>query len=190
MGIYEKISILNSKKPFPKYTQNSFEEDFKLRFIYHSINIEGNTLSLMETKVILEGITVNNHSLEEHLMVTRLERVYDYRVNTQKNGKAFNFKGLCTLTEITDIGYIEEVYSILDKVNCGDKLSWKGILDLCIKIHDRLIEMNGYLARFIVNYVLIGFGYLPIIIKDYEGSLEGVIENSENEMIDLYLELV
>ena len=190
MGIYEKISILNSKKPFPKYTQNSLEEDFKLRFIYHSINIEGNNLSLLETKVILEGITVNNHSLEEHLMVTRLERVYDYRVNTQKNGKAFNFKELCILTEITDRGYIEEVYSILDKVNFGYKLSWKGILDLCIKIHDRLIEMNGFLARLIVNYVLIGFGYLPIIIKDYGSSLERIIEDSENEMIDLYLELV
>ena len=190
MGIDEKISFLNGKKPFPKYTQNSLEEDFKLRFIYHSINIEGNTLSLMETKVILEGIAVSNHSLEEHLMVTRLERGYDYIVNTQKNGEAFNFKELCTLTEITDIGYIEEVYSILDKVNFGDKLIWKGILDLCIKIHDRLIEINGYLARLIVNYILIEFGYLPVIIKDYEGNLESIIENSENEMIDLYLELV
>ena len=190
MGIDEKINILNNKKPFPKYTQNSLEEDFKLRFIYHSINIEGSTLNLLETKVILEGIAVNNHSLEEHLMVTRLERVYEYIINTQKNGEPFNSKELCTLTEITDIGYIEEVYSILDKVNFGDKLSWKGILDLCIKIHDRLIEINGYLARLIVNYILIEFGYLPVIIKDYEGSLEGVIENSENEMIDLYLELV
>lgn len=75
-------------------------------------------------------------------------------------------------------------------MNFGYKLSWKGILDLCIKIHDRLIEMNGYLARLIVNYVLIGFGYLPIIIKDYGSSLERIIEDSENEMIDLYLELV
>ena len=32
MGIDEKINILNNKKPFPKYTQNSLEEDFKLRF--------------------------------------------------------------------------------------------------------------------------------------------------------------
>ncbi len=65
-------------------------------------------------------------------------------------------------------------------MNFGYKLSWKGILDLCIKIHDRLI----------VNYILIGFGYLPIIIKDYGSSLERIIEDSENEMIHLYLELV
>ena len=103
MEIDERITILNSKKPFPKYTQNSLAEDFKLRFIYHSINIEGSTLNLLETKVILEGITVNNHSLEEHLMVTRLERVYEYIINTQKNGEPFNSKELCTLTEITDM---------------------------------------------------------------------------------------
>ncbi len=41
-----------------------------------------------------------------------------------------------------------------------------------------------------VNYALQVFGYLPIIIKDYEGSLEIIVENSENEMIDLYLELL
>ncbi len=68
MEIDERITILNSKKTFPKYTQNSLAEDFKLRFIYHSINIEGSTLNLLETKVILEGITVNNHSLEEPLI--------------------------------------------------------------------------------------------------------------------------
>ena len=73
MELDERITILNSKKPFPKYTQNSLEEDFKLRFIYHSINIEGSNLSLLETKVILEGITVSNHSLNEHLVVARLE---------------------------------------------------------------------------------------------------------------------
>lgn len=190
MGIDEKINILNNKKPFPKYTQNSLEEDFKLRFIYHSINIEGSKLSLLETKVILEGITVSNHSLNEHLMVAKLEKVYDYMVNSKKNEKAFNFKGLCTLAEITNIDQIEEVYRLLKKVDFEDKLNWNEVLDLCVESHDKLIGINGYLARLMVNYALQVFGYLPIIIKDYEGSLEIIVENSENEMIDLYLELV
>lgn len=190
MEIDERISTLNSKKPFPKYTQNSLEEDFKLRFIYHSINIEGNTLSLLETKVILEGIAVNNHSLEEHLMVAKLEKVYTYIVNAQKNGKAFNFKRLCTLSEITNIDQIEEVYRLLEKVDFEDKLNWNEILNLCVKIYDKLIGINGNLARLIVNYILQGFGFLPVIIKEYEGSLEIIMENSENEMIDLYLELI
>ncbi len=190
MEIDERISILNGKKPFPKYTQNSLEEDFKLRFIYHSNNIEGNTLSLMETKVILEGIAASNHTLEEHLMVTRLERVYDYIVNAQKNGKAFNFKELCTLTEITNINQIEEAYRLLEKVDFGDKLNWNEVLDSCVKIHNRLIEINGCLARLITNYILVEFGYLPVIIKDNEGSLERILENSENEMINLYLSLL
>lgn len=190
MGIGEKISILNNKKPFPKYTQNSLEEDFKLRFIYHSINIEGSKLSLLETKVILEGITVSNHSLNEHLMVVKLGKVYDYIVNAQKNEKAFNFKGLCTLAEITNINPMEEVYSILEKIDFEDKLNWNEVLDLCVEIHDKLIGINGYLARLIVNYILVGFDYLPVIIKNYNRNLESIIEDSENEMIDLYLELI
>lgn len=190
MGIGDKISILNNKKPFPKYTQNSLEEDFKLRFIYHSINIEGNTLSLMETKVILEGIAVNNHSIEEHLMVANLEKGYDYIVNIKKGGKALDSKVLCTLAEIENREWIEEVDRLLEKIDFEDKLNWNEVLDLCVEIHDKLIGINGYLARLIVNCTLQGFGFLPVIIKNYVGSLESIIEDSENEMIDLYLKLI
>lgn len=190
MGIDDKISILNNKKPFPKYTQSSLEEDFKLRFIYHSINIEGNTLSLLETKVILEGIAVNNHSIEEHLMVANLERVYDYIVNIQKDGKALDSKDLCTLAEIENRGWIEEVDRLLEKVDFVDELNWNEVLNLCVKIHNKLIDINGGLARLIVNYILVRFDYLPVIIKNYDRNLESIIENSENEIIDLYLELL
>ena len=80
--------------------------------------------------------------------------------------------------------------NILEKIDFEDKLNWNEVLDLCVEIHDKLIGINGYLARLIVNYILVGFDYLPVIIKNYEGSLESIIENSENEMIDLYLELI
>ncbi len=190
MGIDEKISFLNGKKPFPKYTQSSLEEDFKLKFIYYSNKIEGSTLSLMETKVILEGITVENHSLDEHVLVKKLERVYDYMVSTQKNEKTLNFKELCTLAEIENRGYIGKVCKLLEKVDFEDKLNWNEGLDLAIRIHNKLLVINGHLARLSINYILVGFGYLPVIIEEYDGNLESTIENSENKMIDFYLELV
>jgi len=40
-----------------------------LRWIYHSNAIEGNTLTLLETKVVLEGITVGGKVLREHFEV-------------------------------------------------------------------------------------------------------------------------
>ena len=44
------------------------KEDFLIRNTYHSNAIEGNTLSIYETKVILEdGITVGGKSMREHL---------------------------------------------------------------------------------------------------------------------------
>lgn len=51
------------------YSKKSFEEDFKLRYTYESNAIEGNTLTLMETKVVLEGVGVGGKSLREHYEV-------------------------------------------------------------------------------------------------------------------------
>ncbi len=190
MGIDEKISFLNGKKPFPKYTQSSLEEDFKLRFIYYSNKIEGSTFGLIETKIILEGITVKNHSLGEHVIVKNLERVYDYMAIVQKNEKTLNFKELCTVAEIENSDYIAEVYRLLDKVDFEAKFNWNEVLDLAVRFHDKLVRINGYLARFSLNYILVGFGYLPVIVEEYNGNLESTIENSENKMINLYLELI
>lgn len=41
-------------------------DELVLRWTYHSSAIEGNTLTLMETKVVLEGITVGGKLLREH----------------------------------------------------------------------------------------------------------------------------
>jgi Fic family protein len=45
---------------------NNLREDLILRWTYHSNAIEGNTLSLQETKVVLEGITIGGKLLREH----------------------------------------------------------------------------------------------------------------------------
>jgi Fic family protein len=41
-----------------------------LEWTYHSNAIEGNTLTLRKTKVVLEGITVGGKTLREHVDVT------------------------------------------------------------------------------------------------------------------------
>ncbi|CAM5181602.1 hypothetical protein OURE66S_00678 [Oligella ureolytica] len=46
----------------------SLLNDLRLRYIYHTNAIEGNSLSLIETKVILsDGVTVGGKKLSEHL---------------------------------------------------------------------------------------------------------------------------
>ena len=58
---------LNSKRPISKETLKSLKESINLEWTYNSNGIEGNTLTLRETQVVLEGITVGGKSLKEHL---------------------------------------------------------------------------------------------------------------------------
>lgn len=67
--IEEKKSLLDSKRPLPEYTVKSIRENLLLEWTYNSNAIEGNTLTLKETKVVLEGITVGGKTLREHLEV-------------------------------------------------------------------------------------------------------------------------
>ncbi|WP_168118574.1 Fic family protein [Paenibacillus sp. HB172176] len=65
--IDKKKRILDSKRPFPVHTLRSIRENLIINWTYHSNAIEGNTLTLSETKVALEGITVGGKTIVEHL---------------------------------------------------------------------------------------------------------------------------
>lgn len=65
--IDNKKKILDSKRPIPRDTLNSLRENYVLEWTYNSNAIEGNTLTLVETKVVLEGITVGGKTMREHL---------------------------------------------------------------------------------------------------------------------------
>ena len=63
------ISSFLHQNPLPEALEQNLEEDFKLHYTYDSNAIEGNTLTLMETKVVLEGITIGGKSLKEHFEI-------------------------------------------------------------------------------------------------------------------------
>jgi Fic family protein len=67
--VNKKKQLLDSKRPLPEYTVKSIREHLLLEWTYNSNAIEGNTLTLIETKVVLEGITVGGKTLREHLEV-------------------------------------------------------------------------------------------------------------------------
>ena len=60
-------ATLDQRRPLDPAIVRNLREDLILRWTYHSNAIEGNTLTLRETKVALEGITVGGKSLREHL---------------------------------------------------------------------------------------------------------------------------
>ena len=68
--MFEIIDDLKAKldqhRPLSPAIVKNLHEDLILRWTYHSNAIEGNTLTLLETKVVLEGITVGGKALREH----------------------------------------------------------------------------------------------------------------------------
>ncbi|TCS93301.1 Fic family protein [Hazenella coriacea] len=67
--IDHKKAQLDQLRPLPKYMVKSLREKLLLEWTYNTNAIEGNTLTLNETKVVLEGITVGGKTLREHLEV-------------------------------------------------------------------------------------------------------------------------
>ncbi len=70
---YDKLNRLKAKldsfRPLPAEMVKNLHEDIIIRWTYHSNAIEGNTLTLQETKVVLEGITIGGKTLREHFEV-------------------------------------------------------------------------------------------------------------------------
>jgi len=67
--IDKKKQVLDQKRPLPVHTLRSIREHLIVNWTYHSNAIEGNTLTLSETKVALEGITIGGKTIKEHLEV-------------------------------------------------------------------------------------------------------------------------
>lgn len=60
-------SVIDAHRPLDHAIVANLRDDLLVRWTYHSNAIEGNTLSLRETKVALEGITIGGKTLREHL---------------------------------------------------------------------------------------------------------------------------
>lgn len=77
--IEEKKAKLDSLRPLPAATLNRLKEQFTVEWIYNSNAIEGSTMTLRETQLILEtGLTIGGKSLREHFEVTNHKDAIDY----------------------------------------------------------------------------------------------------------------
>lgn len=100
--IYERGAVLDISKvlkkqkkyealkdSLPKMTVASYETAFEVEYTHNSTAIEGNTLTLMETKVVLEdGIAIGGKSLREIYEVVNHKKAYGYVKDCIKKGLA------------------------------------------------------------------------------------------------------
>lgn len=92
--MFEIIDDLKTKldhhRPLSPLIVKNLHEDLILRWTYHSNAIEGNTLTLLETKVVLEGIAVGGKALREHFEVINHRDAILYVEDIIKKEEAFS----------------------------------------------------------------------------------------------------
>lgn len=77
--LYQKKQDLQASRPLPNIALNKIRESLSIEWTYNSNSIEGNTLSLRETQMVLqEGITVKGISLREHFEAYNHDKAIDY----------------------------------------------------------------------------------------------------------------
>ena len=77
--LYQKKRDLQASRPLPNIALNKIRESLSIEWTYNSNSIEGNTLSLRETQMVLhEGITIKGKSLREHFETHNHDKAIDY----------------------------------------------------------------------------------------------------------------
>ena len=77
--LFEKKQILQTSRPLPAIALNKIRESLSMEWTYNSNSIEGNSLTLRETQMVLqEGITVKGKSLREHFEAHNHDKAIDY----------------------------------------------------------------------------------------------------------------
>jgi len=104
-GLEESIARIDIKKskldgfrPVPTYVLNKIKESLFIEWTYNSNSIEGNTLTLLETKMVLEdGMTIHGKSLREHFEALNHQEAIEHIE------KLVSAKSILSATDIMDI---------------------------------------------------------------------------------------
>ncbi len=103
---------LDSFRPIPILQLENLSNTDKIDYTFESNWIEGNTLTLQETAMIVEkGLTINGKSMREHLEAINHAEAIDFITNLVKNKMPFNAKTLLQLHSLILRG--------IDKENAG-----------------------------------------------------------------------
>ena len=78
---------LSKQRPLPAEAMKKIEEAFAIEYTYESNRIEGNTLTLQETELVVnEGVTIAGKSMREHLEAINHTEAIDYIKDFAQSG--------------------------------------------------------------------------------------------------------
>lgn len=193
--ILTKKARLDSHRPLSDTIVRKLRENLEINYTYNTNAIEGNTLTLQETRLVIrEGITIGGKSLSEHLEAKNHPAAINYidiLVNKQlEEANILELHGILFLGFCEGAGsyrngkvYIEgrdympppafEVPQLM-----AELLDWLRRnpdelrpIELAAIFHHRLVAIhpfddgNGRVGRLLMNLVLIKNGYPLTVIK-------------------------
>lgn len=81
-------SLIDNNGPFDLEQLNEIDNYFRVGFTFSSNSIEGNTLTITETKILLEdGITVGGKPIKDYYEAAGHAQAYDYMLSMARNDK-------------------------------------------------------------------------------------------------------
>ena len=128
---------IDSFRPLSENILKQIKAYFKISFTYTSNAIEGNTLSLSETKIIIEdGITIGGKPVKDHLEVIGQANAYDLLFDIAQNEK--------DITEQTILKLHHMLYKNIDEVKSGKYRDCNVLItgsEYELPKHDKLSEL-------------------------------------------------
>jgi len=192
--VRRSLRELDAHRPLPPDAVKSLRNQLRVLHTYHSNAIEGNSLTLKETRRVLEeGITIGGKSLRDHLEATNNAKAFEWVWDLAKPRLRFDHVLIQQLHEIITRGILEsagryrteqvwiggarhippqpaKIVPLLDATFTEVPAIREPVLR-SIFLHHRIayvhpfLDGNGRVARLAANLALISARYPPVVLK-------------------------
>jgi len=192
--IRKKRERLDTLRPFSPDLVEKLHEEMRLLHTFNSNAIEGNTLTLSETKLVLdEGITIGGKTLREHLEATNNASGYDLIERLARDQTPISHVTIQQIHEVVTRGILESaglyrtrnvringaarsppdwsrVVREMDELVAMMAKTDSPVVEMTAYLHHRFVAIhsfvdgNGRVARLLSNLYLMRNGYPPIVL--------------------------
>lgn len=192
--IDRKKAELDKRRPLTKGELERLNEEFTVEYTYNSNAIEGNTLTLRETDLVLRGLTIDQKPLKDHMEAVGHKEAFDFvRELVQENApmserviQQIHYlvladkkedRGVYRRVPVRILGAHHEpvqpylIQPKLEQLLCEYAESGEHPVTKLARFHIEFegihpfIDGNGRTGRLLVNLELMKAGYPPIDIK-------------------------